>query len=98
MAFDFDVIIIGSGFGATVLALDQNAKNKRILILERGVWWLTPELSAENPMNPFLKTRSNATCPILAAPRSPRRRHRSAVSCEGYWRSGGTTGLCKRHR
>src|SRR6266699_3920789 len=42
MALDFDVIVIGSGFGAAV---------------ERGVWWLTPELSAENPMNPFLKTQ-----------------------------------------
>jgi cholesterol oxidase len=72
MAFDFDVIIIGSGFGATVLALDQNAKNKRILILERGVWWLTPELSAENPMNPFLKTRPQ-TQPVQYWPRPDHR-------------------------
>ena len=28
-----------------------------LFILERGVWWLTPELSAENPMNPFLRMR-----------------------------------------
>jgi pyruvate/2-oxoglutarate dehydrogenase complex dihydrolipoamide dehydrogenase (E3) component len=36
MAFDFDVIIIGSGFGATVLAIDQNMRGKSIMILERG--------------------------------------------------------------
>ncbi|HEU4938394.1 MAG TPA: GMC oxidoreductase [Vicinamibacterales bacterium] len=72
MAFDFDVIIIGSGFGATALALDQNAKNKRILILERGVWWLTPELSAENPMNPFLKARPQ-TQPVQYWPRPDHR-------------------------
>lgn len=72
MAFDFDVIIVGSGFGATVLALDQNAKGKSILILERGVWWLTPELSAENPMNPFLKARPE-TQPIQYWPRPDHR-------------------------
>src|SRR5260370_16568462 len=57
MAVDFDVIVIGSGFGAAVAAIDQAAKGKTVFILERGVWWLTPELSAENPMNPFLKTQ-----------------------------------------
>ncbi len=72
MAFDFDVIIIGSGFGATVAALDQNAKGKSILILERGVWWLTPELTAENPMNPFLKTRPK-TQPVQYWPRPDHR-------------------------
>ncbi|HEX7288968.1 MAG TPA: GMC oxidoreductase [Candidatus Angelobacter sp.] len=58
MAFDFDVIIIGSGFGATVVALDQAAKGKRVFILERGVWWSTTELSAENPMNPYVKLQT----------------------------------------
>lgn len=55
MAVDFDVIIVGSGFGATVIALDQFSKGKSVLILERGVWWVTPELSDENSLNPFLK-------------------------------------------
>jgi cholesterol oxidase len=72
MAFDFDVIIIGSGFGATVLALDQSAKGKSIMILERGVWWLTPELSAENPMHPFLKARPT-TQPVQYWPRPDHR-------------------------
>ena len=58
MAVDFDVIIIGSGFGATVTAIACVAKGKSVLILERGVWWSTPELSAENPMNPYLKLQT----------------------------------------
>src|SRR5438046_9178049 len=58
MALDVDVIVIGSGFGAAVAVIDQAGKGKTVFILERGVWWLTPELSAENPMNPFLKTQA----------------------------------------
>src|SRR5882762_209780 len=73
MALDFDVIVIGSGFGATVSAIDQSAKGKSVLILERGVWWLTPELSAENPMNPFLKARPT-TQPVQYWPRPDHRR------------------------
>jgi cholesterol oxidase len=73
MAFDFDVLIIGSGFGATVLALDQAAKGKTIMILERGVWWLTPELSVENPMAPFLKSHA-ASQPVQYWPRPDHRR------------------------
>ena len=73
MPFDFQVIIIGSGFGATVLALDQAAKGKSVLLLERGCWWLTPELSAENPMSPFLKARPS-TQPVQYWPRPDHRR------------------------
>jgi cholesterol oxidase len=73
MAFDFDVIIVGSGFGATVLAVDQSNKNKSVFILERGLWWLTPELSAENPMPPYLKSHPT-TQPIQYWPRPDHRR------------------------
>ena len=69
MALDFGVIVIGSGFGAAVAAIDQAGKGKTVFILERGVWWLTPELSAENPMNPFLKTQ-----PVQYWPRPDHRR------------------------
>src|SRR6266704_284872 len=73
MAFDFDVIIIGSGFGATVLALDQTAKGKSVLILERGVWWSTPELTAENPLNPYFKAHPDDQ-PLQYWPRPDHRR------------------------
>jgi cholesterol oxidase len=73
MATDFDVIIIGSGFGATVLAIDQSAKGKSVLILERGVWWSTPELTAENPLSPYLKSHPD-TQPVQYWPRPDHRR------------------------
>src|SRR5438477_12126032 len=73
MATDFDVIIIGSGFGATVLAIDQSAKGKSVLILERGVWWSSPELSAEFPLNPYLKSHPE-TQPVQYWPRPDHRR------------------------
>ena len=73
MAVDFDVIIIGSGFGATVLAIDQFTKGKTVFILERGVWWSTPELSAENPLNPYLKANPD-TQPVEYWPRPDHRR------------------------
>ncbi len=69
MALNFDVIVIGSGFGAAVAAIDQAGKGKTVFILERGVWWLTPELSVENPMNPLLKTQ-----PVQYWPRPDHRR------------------------
>jgi len=72
MAFDFDVIIIGSGFGATVMALDQAGKGKSVFILERGVWWSTPELTAENPLNPYFEAHSDQ--PLQYWPRPDHRR------------------------
>src|SRR5260370_24866750 len=69
MAVDSDVMVIGSGLGAGVAAIDQAAKGKTVFILGRGVWWLTQELSAENPMNPFLKTQ-----PVQYWPRPDHRR------------------------
>src|SRR4051812_9157935 len=37
----YDFIVIGSGFGATVVVTELLRRNPRlrILILERGVWW-----------------------------------------------------------
>ncbi len=40
---DYDVIIIGTGFGATVAATQLAKHNLRVLMLERGLWWNTPE-------------------------------------------------------
>jgi cholesterol oxidase len=42
---EVDVIIIGTGFGASVAVtklLEKNP-NAKILMLERGLWWFTPE-------------------------------------------------------
>src|SRR5216117_2343733 len=41
-----DVLVIGSGFGGTMVALSLaralKKTDKKILMLERGTWWTTP--------------------------------------------------------
>src|SRR5262249_43305936 len=52
--FDYDVVIIGSGFGGTMTALTLAEKlqtlKPRILILERGTWWTTPVSTVQDKM------------------------------------------------
>ncbi len=45
----FDAIVIGSGFGASVAALRLAQKGKKILILERGTYWITPQHLGKPP-------------------------------------------------
>jgi cholesterol oxidase len=40
---DYDAIVIGTGFGASVAVSRLAESGKRVLILERGTWWTTPE-------------------------------------------------------
>ncbi len=64
MPFDFEVAIIGSGFGATVVATELARKAKfkpdangpKILMLERGVWWFTPERGFPDTFKPNVDT------------------------------------------
>ena len=60
---DFEVVVIGSGFGGALTALTiarqfkHRNKGERLLILERGAWWTTPvETIQDKPINtrPFL--------------------------------------------
>ena len=46
---DFDAVIIGSGFGGSVAASQLAARKKKVLILERGTWWITPEKLGKPP-------------------------------------------------
>ncbi len=51
---EYDSVVIGSGFGGTVLSLaigkkydkenKKNNENKRVCILERGQWWVSHEM------------------------------------------------------
>lgn len=49
MAFNFDAIVIGTGFGGTVAATRLAAKGKKVLMLERGTWWITPAKIGKAP-------------------------------------------------
>jgi cholesterol oxidase len=40
---DYEAIVVGSGFGGSVAATNLARAKKRVLILERGTWWLSPE-------------------------------------------------------
>lgn len=54
MQNDFDVIVIGSGFGGSIMALtiarefylewkkDETKPKRKVLLMERGTWWTTP--------------------------------------------------------
>jgi cholesterol oxidase len=50
MPFNFDAIIIGTGFGGTVAATRLAAKGKKVLMLERGTFWVTPEKLGQPPV------------------------------------------------
>src|SRR6266849_8882026 len=57
---DYNVVVIGSGFGGTMTALalarqfelwnkDHPNERRRILMLERGTWWTTPVGTVQDP-------------------------------------------------
>ena len=39
---NYDAIIIGTGFGGTIAAVQMAAKGKSVLLLERGTFWRSP--------------------------------------------------------
>ena len=58
MPMDYHAIVIGSGFGANVVASNLAARfpnttgKPKILMLERGVWWFSPERQFPGPFAP----------------------------------------------
>ena len=57
---EYDSVVIGSGFGGTVVSLaiakmykDKNESN-RVCILERGQWWISHVIPDSNPLREFL--------------------------------------------
>ena len=42
-AFDYDYVIIGSGFGGSVSALRLSEKGYKVLVIEKGKWFNQPE-------------------------------------------------------
>ena len=49
---DYDAIVVGSGFGGTVAATTLVRARRRVLILERGTWWVSPEVLGSPPSPP----------------------------------------------
>lgn len=45
----YDAIVIGTGFGGTIASLALNAQNKKVLVIERGTFWVTPETLGSPP-------------------------------------------------
>ncbi len=70
----FDAIVIGTGFGGTIAASKLVEKGKKVLMLERGTWWISPETlgkpAAGKPMRQWL-TENNQ--PIQYWPRPDHR-------------------------
>src|SRR5262249_32895541 len=67
----YDVIVIGTGLGATVAATQLAAKGKKILMLERGLWWFTPE----RPVPDWILQRSQGDAPEQPVQYWPRPDH-----------------------
>ena len=49
---DYDAIVVGSGFGGTVAATTLARAGRRVLVLERGTWWASPEQLGSPPPLP----------------------------------------------
>jgi len=56
----FDAVVVGSGFGGTIAALTLanyfKGSNKRVCLLERGQWWISPELTSTMPRDSGVPT------------------------------------------
>jgi len=61
----YDAIVIGTGFGGTIAAIALKESDKKILVIERGTFWLTPEtlglppepIPAVNPIAQYARDR-----------------------------------------
>ena len=48
MNYDFDYIIIGSGFGGSVSALRLSEKGYKVLVIEKGKWFQAKDFPKTN--------------------------------------------------
>ncbi|HJR08130.1 MAG TPA: GMC oxidoreductase [Pyrinomonadaceae bacterium] len=66
MVMNFDAIVIGTGFGGTVAATRLAAKGKKVLMLERGTWWVSPAKIGKAPPSP------TPSIPVWAKDQTPK--------------------------
>jgi cholesterol oxidase len=74
MPMNFDAIIIGTGFGGTIAATKLAAKGKKVMMLERGTFWVTPEKLGQPPAGakkpiPVWAKEQNPPMPVQYWPR-----------------------------
>src|SRR5258708_6677980 len=74
---EVDVIIIGTGFGATVgvTELLEKKPNATIHMLERGLWWFT----SEPPLPPYIKKQQDLDPKKQPVQYWPRPNHRRGI-------------------
>ena len=48
MEYDFDYIIVGSGFGGSVSALRLSEKGYKVLVIEKGKWYRSKDFAKTN--------------------------------------------------
>ncbi len=78
MPMNFDAIIIGTGFGGTIAATKLAAKGKKVMMLERGTFWVTPEKLGQPPAGgkepiPIWAKKQNPPMPVQYWPRPDHR-------------------------
>ena len=60
LPIQYDTVVIGSGFGGTVVSLaiasmyKNEGNNNRVCILERGQWWISHEIPDANALRTYL--------------------------------------------
>lgn len=69
----YDAIVIGTGFGGTIAAVQLVAQGKKVLLLERGTFWRSPD---PLPMTPdaFGKWATDNKMPVQYWPRPDHRK------------------------
>src|SRR5260221_12271749 len=74
MGFDADAIVIGTGFGGTIAAVQLAAQGKSVLLLERGTFWRSPDPIGLNNGDPFGAWAKTNNMPVQYWPRPDHRK------------------------
>src|SRR5262249_15936541 len=70
----FNSIVIGTGFGGTIAAVQLAAKGESVLLLERGTFWRSPDPIGLNKGDPFGDWAKQNKMPVQYWPRPDHRK------------------------